>query len=198
MPRGTAHASPETRRLEILEAARRCFAERGYNETTVDAVASRSGLSKGAIYWHFRGKREIFRALFEAYLEQLIAQASLAGEAPTAEEALRRMWQAPLATPETVELGGAALEYMAQASRDEELRKRFTDVYAIFRDLIERHIRRGVEAGEFRPVDPVAVAVTLIAALDGLVLQFVFVADAIEPERIQAEGLELILRGLRK
>lgn len=198
MPRGTAHASPEARRQEILEAARCCFAESGYNETTVDDVASRSGLSKGAIYWHFRGKREIFRALFEAYLEQLVAAVSLAGEAPSAEEALRRLWQAPLSATDTLELGGAALEYMAQASRDEELRKRFTDFYAVYRDLIEGHIRRGVELGEFRPLDPPAVAATLIAALDGLVLQIVFVADAVDPERIQAEGLDLILRGLRK
>ena len=56
--------APEASRDAILDAALRCFAKRGYHETSVDDIAERARLSKGAIYWHFAGKRELFLAWF--------------------------------------------------------------------------------------------------------------------------------------
>ena len=69
--------------MEILGAARRCFSEAGYHETRVDEIARRAGLSKGAIYWYFNGKRELFLALFERYLEELAAQRYVAAGSAT-------------------------------------------------------------------------------------------------------------------
>ena len=52
--------APEASRDAILDAALRCFAKRGYHETSIDDIAARARLSKGAVYWHFEGKRELF------------------------------------------------------------------------------------------------------------------------------------------
>ena len=57
-PQGTT----ETREM-ILEAAFRVFAEKGYASTTMDAVAAEANLTKGAVYWHFENKKELFREL---------------------------------------------------------------------------------------------------------------------------------------
>lgn len=50
-------------RQSILKAALDLFAEQGYERTTFEDVAARIGLSKGAVYWHFKNKPELFGAL---------------------------------------------------------------------------------------------------------------------------------------
>jgi AcrR family transcriptional regulator len=55
----------ETTRMKLLSVARALFAEQGYADTPLDLVAERSGLTKGALYHHFRNKRDLFQAVFE-------------------------------------------------------------------------------------------------------------------------------------
>ncbi|MFI0485798.1 TetR/AcrR family transcriptional regulator [Actinomadura sp. 9N215] len=56
----------EASRAGLLEAARRCFTEQGYEATTVSAILDRAGMARGALYHYFPGgKREIFAAVFE-------------------------------------------------------------------------------------------------------------------------------------
>lgn len=50
-------------KMKILEAAFRVFAERGYPGASIDVVAEEAGLTKGAVYWHFASKRDLFREL---------------------------------------------------------------------------------------------------------------------------------------
>ena len=64
----TQHKTKEERRTQILDAAAQCFAEKGYHAASMDDLVKASSLSKGAIYWHFKGKREIFRSLLERWL----------------------------------------------------------------------------------------------------------------------------------
>jgi AcrR family transcriptional regulator len=72
----------ETRR-EIVEAARRLFAERGYADVSIEQVLAATGVSRGALYHHFRGKEALFEAVFEA-TEAEIAQLVLARSAAAA------------------------------------------------------------------------------------------------------------------
>ncbi|WUI01722.1 TetR/AcrR family transcriptional regulator [Spirillospora sp. NBC_00431] len=56
----------EASRASLLEAARQCFTEQGYEATTVSAILDRAGMARGALYHYFPGgKREIFAAVFE-------------------------------------------------------------------------------------------------------------------------------------
>jgi AcrR family transcriptional regulator len=66
----TAHRSTEERRAQILEAARACFAERGYHATRMQEIAAACGLSKGALYFHFDNKRALLDALLDLELER--------------------------------------------------------------------------------------------------------------------------------
>ena len=52
-------------RAAIMDAALTCFERHGLASATLDQIAAEAGVSKGAIYWHFRGKLEIFRAIRE-------------------------------------------------------------------------------------------------------------------------------------
>ena len=82
MARRAVRRKPEISRGEILDAALACFSARGYHETSVDDIATRAGLSKGAIYWHFEGKRELFLALVDRFSEPALADLESVAEAP--------------------------------------------------------------------------------------------------------------------
>ena len=49
----------------MVESARDLFAAKGYSDTQLDDVVRRAGVTKGALYHHFRGKADLFRAVFE-------------------------------------------------------------------------------------------------------------------------------------
>jgi AcrR family transcriptional regulator len=55
----------EETRTALIAAARELFGDQGYAATTLDEIAARTGLTKGAVYHHFGGKRELFQAVFE-------------------------------------------------------------------------------------------------------------------------------------
>lgn len=61
----------ETRR-DLLRVARELFAERGYAAVGTEEIVARAGLTRGALYHHFRGKRDLFMAVHEQLEGQLI------------------------------------------------------------------------------------------------------------------------------
>jgi len=60
------------RRQLILEAARECFAEGGYHQTSLGDIAERGDVSKALLYEHFASKRELHAAMLEAHVHELI------------------------------------------------------------------------------------------------------------------------------
>jgi AcrR family transcriptional regulator len=56
-------------RADILEAAARCFMERGYTETSIDDVARSLNATKGRIYHYFRSKADLFAEVFRAGMD---------------------------------------------------------------------------------------------------------------------------------
>ncbi|RAV15831.1 TetR/AcrR family transcriptional regulator [Mycolicibacterium sp. GF69] len=55
----------------LIDAARALFAEDGYDATSLDAVAARAKVTKGAVYHHFDGKRRLFEAVFTREVERM-------------------------------------------------------------------------------------------------------------------------------
>src|SRR5688500_408446 len=76
---GNLGAMPQARAIatqsRLTAAARELFGTRGYEATSIEAVLERAGVKRGALYHHFAGKH----ALFDAVLEQVVADVALAG-----------------------------------------------------------------------------------------------------------------------
>jgi AcrR family transcriptional regulator len=75
--RRAAHVQ-DTRRA-LLDTARKLFAEHGFQGTRTEDVVQRAGLTRGALYHHFRDKEDLFRAVFEeveAEVDQLLTRRS--------------------------------------------------------------------------------------------------------------------------
>lgn len=77
MVRRTKEEAQETREA-ILAAAAKIFVERGVAQSSLDSIAKEAGFTRGAVYWHFQNKLEIFRALHEQLYTSTIEQ--IAGE----------------------------------------------------------------------------------------------------------------------
>jgi AcrR family transcriptional regulator len=68
---GVRLARPE-RRLQLLAAARQVFAEKGYHATAMGDIADRAGVSKPVLYQHFEGKLDLYLALLDEQLAEMV------------------------------------------------------------------------------------------------------------------------------
>jgi AcrR family transcriptional regulator len=64
----------EATRAALVEAARKLFAERGYAAVATEEIVRAAGVTRGALYHHFAGKKELFEAVYEDVERRLIEQ----------------------------------------------------------------------------------------------------------------------------
>jgi AcrR family transcriptional regulator len=83
-------AHGEMTRAALVDAARGLFGEQGFADTSTDEVVARAGVTKGALYHHFRGKDDLFRAVFEQVQREVSDQAVVEFLGPDSWDALVR------------------------------------------------------------------------------------------------------------
>jgi TetR/AcrR family acrAB operon transcriptional repressor len=187
--------APDARRQHILEAATSCFTSAGYHETTIDHIAERAGLSKGAVYWHFDSKRDLFLALLDAMLTLSPEVLEPEGAVPP-RAAIQRMADAAIAAAaSSAGMAGLMVEYLAHAARDEEVRGLLRDKGWLMVLAVAAQIERGMQMGVFRSVDAQAAAVAFLSPIDGLMLHQL-VRPELDVERAWTTSVELFLDGL--
>src|ERR1700761_1548620 len=71
---GKRAAQGRATRDQLIEVATRLFAEHGYEGTSIEAVLSAAGVSRGALYHHFAGKEALFEAVVSAVSEQVTVE----------------------------------------------------------------------------------------------------------------------------
>jgi AcrR family transcriptional regulator len=131
----------QARREAILEAARRCFADHGYEGATVARLEAGTGLSRGAIFNYFGSKERLFLALADRDAERF-AQQWLGGGF---EEVLRTLLS------EDPAWLGVYFELGRRLRTDESFRERWSNrVPANFEQQLEQRLRALQEAGELR------------------------------------------------
>src|SRR3954470_14371473 len=157
---------PEERPAQILDAALDVFAERGLGAARLDDIAKRAGLSKGTIYLYFPNKEALFREV----IQQTVVSQIESGErdfehaTTTATESLerhmRRHWEF-ICSPKFAPIFRLI---HAEMSQHPDLARFYGDeVFTRGHRLLASIIRRGIEQGEFRDVDP-SVAARMISA----------------------------------
>ncbi len=190
----TTNTTHRTRRKdarpgELLDAALALFVEKGFAATHVEEVAARAGVSKGTLFVYFPSKEELFKAVVHEnasrHLEQAFHEVTQF-QGPSAEllrELLRRWWTQYGATP----AAGLTKLMMSEAANFPELARYYLDaVVRPSNELMRRVLQRGIDSGEFRPVDT-AVVVRLIAAP---LLQLVTWLHSVGPCECEAAPLD--------
>jgi AcrR family transcriptional regulator len=83
-------AQGDATRTALVDAARQLFGEQGYVETSNDEIVALAGLTKGALYHHFKGKEDLFQAVFEQVQREVTDRAVAEFLDPDSWEALVR------------------------------------------------------------------------------------------------------------
>ena len=71
------------RRAQLLAAAQRVFAENGYHAAAMDEIAEVAGVSKPVLYQHFPGKLDLYIALLESHVDELVKRVQTALDSTT-------------------------------------------------------------------------------------------------------------------
>ena len=139
----------EETRAELVEAASRVFARRGFHGASIEQIAREAGYSTGAIYWHFEGKDDLFLAVYEAYAAARVREWAeiherAEGELPQRARAYADQWMARLRSePEFLVL---SLEFLVHAWRNPPLREAFGHRAAFGRLALARLLEEQAEA----------------------------------------------------
>jgi AcrR family transcriptional regulator len=157
-------ASPD----DLLAAALRVFAEKGFAAARLDEVAREAGVSKAALYLYFESKQAIFEALVRSAVVPNIErlEALVAGWQGSTADLLRNLVQTVARFLVEGEISSFPKLIIAEASNFPDLAWFYrTAVIERALGLLASIVRRGVEAGEFRPTDPLLAARLVIAPL---------------------------------
>ncbi len=195
MPR-TSTAAKEARRTQILDAAVRCFARRGYYETTIEDLVAETELSRGALYLYYPSKEAIYLAISERWncgLEEAIRARLTPDQTPA--DILQVL----------IEVNGEHVRAQTDACRIliegwnlahhiPALAERKAKQQARSIASLSHLLRAGIKAGEFREdMEVETQARILMATLHGLMVQWHRQPGSIDWRAIAQE----VLRGLR-
>ncbi|AGF72506.1 TetR/AcrR family transcriptional regulator [Corynebacterium halotolerans] len=175
------------RRSEILEGARRCFAEYGYEGATVRRLEEATGKSRGAIFHHFGDKENLFLALAR---EDAARQAEV-----VAEEGLVEVMRDMLDHPERHDWLATRLEITKKLRTDAAFRARWQEHQAVLDEAVHSRLARQVADGRMRTDVPLDVLHTYLeTVLDGFITRL---ASGRSTEGLE-EVLDLVEGSVRK
>jgi AcrR family transcriptional regulator len=187
-----------TARERLLESAARAFATRGYEKASIEEIAADAGLTKGAVYWNFESKEDLFFALLDEHIDQ----------------GARRLMELTMVAPADVETAPAVSsglssiideqrqfvlllhEYWSLAARDPGLGKRYAARQASLREDIAamlevRHQTTGVPL----TVPAGHLATVILALANGLAMDRLVDSSAV-PADLFGQALALMYDGL--
>jgi AcrR family transcriptional regulator len=173
-------------RDEILRAAMQLFANRGFHETSMSEVAREAHVSKALIFWHFKTKEELFIAVLNRLLEPYFIDFTEEAAAMDERAQILKLVESYLSFVR--DNASSVRFFIAQMLHDqrlseslnEQVLKLYSGYRAMLVDLIASAQQKGVCA---RRTAPESAAAFLLSALNGLLIEYLFMgANAIDPE----------------
>jgi len=202
MPRRTKEEALDTRR-RILDAAENLFETQGVSGTSLHAIAMAAGVTRGAIYWHFKDKSAVFSAMIDRVslpMEESTALLGMQGDTPPLTTLLAQLLGllSSMAGNEqaqrVVEIVTHKVEYVGDLAA---VRERRLQIRHDFVSLLERTLRAGQRRGEIVP-EPSArtMAIGLHALLDGLIRNWILDPGGFDLLAVGRAAVDVHLAGL--
>jgi TetR/AcrR family acrAB operon transcriptional repressor len=189
-------------RAQLLEAALKCFQEKGYVSTTLDDIAQKAGTTRGAIHWHFGNKAQLFNTMVRERYAQV---ASVFQEAFTTDESplvqLRHFlirWISYAeedsdfrAILELLQLKTELVPELAEGMQEKVQGMRTT------RNMLAAMIQRCIVAGEIRSeVNSEIAALAVLGMANGITSLWLMDPTGITLKVAAQESVDLFLRSL--
>ena len=170
-------------RAKLLEAARSLIRERGYEHTTLDAIAERVGMTTGAIYGNFKNRDELFISLGQTYWAPIKPRVQPGATFPEIMRALADATLAVLPDRRTVAVG--RLTGLAYTLTHEELRVKVAEFTAQSYAFGEEWLR-SVTKEEDLPMPADQLVRVIHALTEGLVFQRLLTPELMPDEIFHA------------
>ncbi len=167
-PRQRRARRKEARPGELLDAALQLFVEKGFAATRVEEVAAQAGVSKGTLFLYFPSKEELFKAVVRENLAGRFTEWNEEFEqfegdnATLVRYAMHTWWERIGMTPAS----GITKLVMSEAGMFPEIAAFYqSEVVAPGHALLKRILQRGIQSGEFRPLNLDYTVYSLIAPM---------------------------------
>ena len=187
-------------RQDILKSALIVFGEKGFSAATLTQIAAEAGVTRGAIYWHFDNKAELYNTLIENYS----AYGAAIGEQAIADggsfvDILRQIFVRQLqAVEEDPDLRAIMEIHLFKTGLDPELQTALLQKIQSGQALLEgisAAMSMGIAVGELRAdIDPLEMARAFLAFQNGLIYLWLLSPDSFSL-RASAESMAEILVG---
>jgi TetR/AcrR family acrAB operon transcriptional repressor len=192
-------------REAVIDAAEQVFAQRGVSRTSLQEIAKAAGVTRGAIYWHFKDKAELFNAMMQRTTlpmqEALKAIDTEHGTQPLNElkasmhQALRRIAEDPR-TRRVFDIATLKVEYVDDLLG---VRTRHLDVHTSCRSHIEATFRRAQLLGQLPGAsDAHVMAVGYLGLVNGLIHNWMLDQSQFDLVAVATHSVDTFLTGLRQ
>jgi AcrR family transcriptional regulator len=193
----------EETRDQLLAAAARVFAERGFHATSLEAIGEDAGFSRGAVYYNFADKEELFLELLDRRCAERAqdlreAFAGTDGDvAATSRQAQSAAQQALDAMTGDPEWRALYLEFLAHAARDAAFRRRFARRTDEMRGALEEIVvERAGPVADVLGMTPQQLAVVVDALGVGLWGHHMLHGAKSVPPELFSQAIALLLDGI--
>ncbi len=195
------HTIPDTK-TRILNAGSQLFAKNGFEGASLDQIASHAGLSKGAVYWHFSNKSDLYLAICERSLKQLIHNIGekfhIVFTSANPPEAIKSLVESELKScrDNAGELPRLFLQFVS-TSREKAvqtaLSRSFAELFSETAYVLKQLQLKGLIHSRLN-CEPLAVS--LHALINGLVLMWLIHPSGVSLEQVSQAVAELLWRGI--
>ena len=198
-----AERRDETRE-ELIGAAARVFSKRGFHGTSLDAIAEEAGYSRGAVYYNFADKEELFLELLDRRcaeraqdLREVFAEVDEGDVAATGRQAQVAAQHSLDAMTGDPEWRALYLEFLAHAARDTAFRRRFGRRTQEMRSALEEVVvGRTAPFAETLDMEPEQLAVVIDALGTGLWASHMLHGGRAVPPDLFSKAMGLIVEGI--
>ena len=189
----------DLRKSQIMEAAQSVIVVKGYGQSRMDDIVQLSNLSKGAIYWYYNSKKDIYLSLvdhwFDEYSQGIINNLE---NKNTASGQLKVLFNYFIEqfdkNPATFKI---MVEFWRMAGLDNDFNLKLQEVYSHFLDYIINIIKHGMDNGEFKKVDPRITALSILVNIEGIHWFILFDKSEVEAHDYIDTISDFILNGLK-
>lgn len=200
MVRRTKEEAAATRE-RLLDTAEAVFLTQGVSRSSLQHVASAAGLTRGAIYWHFKDKAELFGAMMDRAVLPCEAARAPCIQCTDPLEAVRRMILQPLEQvrddERTRRVFTIAIHCTEYTDEMRAAQVRHHEAIQAYTAELAQLLRQAAAQGQVRAdLDMDTVAQTLFALVDGLLSRCTQDMDPAEGVRTAEQGLQLLLAGM--
>ncbi len=189
----------DERKSQILNAAEQVFTRKGLDLARMEDIADETGLSKGTLYLYFKSKDDLVITILDRIFKDIFNQLDARKyDQSSAIEAINRFTEEAIRDyMRMLRLMPVAYEFLALAFRNTTVQRALKQYFRHYMDVLVPIIQKGIDSGEFRPVDAREIALATGAIYEGTVLLWVYDRELVDLEHHIRSSVRLLLEGIQ-